>query len=264
MLRWLAGLLAVLAIWHTMLDPALAGARVALVIGNGAYEHVSGLPNPTRDAADMAIALRSIGFEVTELQNAGKNAFEAALDDFSEAAAGADFAIIYFAGHGIEVDHQNYLIPTDAELATDRRLRREAISLDEVLETLEGVEGIRMVLLDACRNNPFAASMKVTSASRSIGWGFSPVEAAVNGTVISYSARAGTVAADGAGRNSPFATALLANITRPGLEINFLFREVRDSVLTATHGVQEPYFAFSLSRKAVYLVPPAAGEDSSN
>lgn len=228
--RWVTGMLALLAIWSLAINLALAGNRVALVIGNSAYEHVSALPNPIQDAADMATALRSIGFDVEELQNAGKNNIEAALSDFSEAAAGADFAIIYFAGHGIEVNHQNYLIPTDAKLATDRRLRFEAVSLDDVLGTLEDVEGIRMVLLDACRNNPFAASMKMTSATRSVGRGFSPVEAAASGTVISYSAKAGTVASDGSGRNSPFAAALLANITTPGLEINRLLRKVRDQV----------------------------------
>ncbi|HUR43383.1 MAG TPA: caspase family protein, partial [Aestuariivirga sp.] len=199
------------------------------------------------------------GFSVKELENAGRNAFEEALSNFSDEAVGADFAIVYFAGHGIEVDKQNYLIPIDATLATDRRLRFEAVSLDEVLGALDGVEGIRMVLLDACRNNPFAASMRVTSASRSIGRGLSQVEAPF-GTVISYSAREGTVASDGNGRNSPFAAALLANITKPGLEIQFLLREVRDSVLTATHGTQEPFISASLGREAVYLVPPVRSD----
>jgi len=256
MLRWPSRIVALLAVIWLNLDLAIAGTRVALVIGNGAYEHAGGLPNPTRDASDIAAALRSIGFDVSELQNARKRDFEAALSDFSEKSAGADFAVIYFAGHGIEVDHQNYLIPTDAALATDRRLRFEAVSLDDVMATLDGVSGIRMVLLDACRNNPFAASMRVTSASRSIGRGFAPVEAGVRGTVISYSARAGTVASDGSGRNSPFAAALLENITKPGLEIQFMLREVRDSVLTATNGTQEPFISASLGREAVYLVPP--------
>lgn len=262
--RWTAVLLAVMAFWCSTLESAVAGSRTALVIGNGAYHHVSHLPNPTRDAGDMAAALRSIGFSVKELQNVGKNDFEAALSDFSEEAVGADFAIVYFAGHGIEVNHQNYLIPTDARLETDRRLRFEAISLDHVLGTLDDVDGIRMVLLDACRNNPFAASMRMSSPTRSVGRGFSPVEAVVSGTVISYSAKAGTVAADGTGRNSPFAAALLANITKPGLEIQFLLREVRDHVLTLTDGAQEPFISASLGREAIYLVPPAASGDSSS
>lgn len=261
--RWVTGLLALLAIWSLSVVVALADSRVALVIGNSAYQHVTALPNPTQDSADMAAALRSIGFSVKELANAGKNDIEAALSDFSEVAAGADFAIIYFAGHGIEVNHQNYLIPTDAKLATDRRLRFEAISLDDVLGTLEDVEGIRMVLLDACRNNPFAAAMKMTSATRSVGRGFSPVEAAVSGTVISYSAKAGTVAADGTGRNSPFAAALLANITTPGLEINRLLRRVRDQVLNSTNKTQEPFISASLPAEDVFLVPPPVGEGQS-
>ncbi len=253
--RWLIWLVAVLVVWCWALDPAFAGKRVALVVGNGAYQHVAGLPNPTRDAADLANALRGIGFEVKELENADKVAFEAALSDFSDAAAGADFAIVYYAGHGIEVDRQNYLIPVDAKLATDRRLRFEALSLDDVLGALDGVKGIRMVLLDACRNNPFSASMTMTSASRSIGRGLSRVEAA-SGTVISFAAKEGTTASDGDGRNSPFTAALLANISEPGLEIQFLLRDVRDRVLSATNGAQEPFISASLPREAVYLVPP--------
>ena len=131
MLRWMLLLVAL-----ALTSPAQAEKRVALVIGNGAYQHVSGLPNPAQDAADMAAALRGIGFEVTDIKDAGKDAFEDALSDFSEAASGAEFAIVFFAGHGIEVDRQNYLIPVDAKLATDRRLRFEALSLDDVLGAL--------------------------------------------------------------------------------------------------------------------------------
>ena len=253
--RWIVWLLVATSVWCFAVDPAFAGKRVALVVGNSAYEHVSGLPNPTRDAADVAAALRGIGFAVKELQNAGRNDFAAALSDFSDTAAGADFAIVYYAGHGIEVDRQNYLIPVDARLATDRRLRFEALSLDDVLAALDGVKGIRMVLLDACRNNPFASSMTMTSASRTIGRGLSRVEAA-NGTVISFAAKEGTTAADGDGRNSPFTAALLANITKPGLEIQFLLRKIRDSVMTSTNGAQEPYISASLSGDEIYLVPP--------
>jgi hypothetical protein len=236
-------------------SPAHAEKRVALVIGNGAYQHASSLPNPPRDAADMANALRGIGFDVKELENADRNSLAEALSSFSDEAAGADFAIVYFAGHGIEIDKENYLIPVDAKLATDRRLHFEAVSLDDVLVALEGVKGVRMVLLDACRNNPFASSMTLSSASRSIGRGLSRVEAA-NGTIISFAAKEGTEASDGDGRNSPFTSALLANISKPGLEVQFLLRQVRDDVITATNGAQEPFISASLPRQAVYLVPP--------
>ena len=136
---------------------------------------------------------QALGFEVREAANLGKTAMEETLAEFSDEAAGADFAIVFYAGHGLEVGGENYLIPVDARLATDRRLRFEAIPLDDVMAALEGVKGIRMVLLDACRNNPFSAAMKLTAASRSVGRGLSRVEAET-GTVISFAAREGTIA----------------------------------------------------------------------
>ncbi len=238
--------------------PALAEKRVALVIGNSDYQHVQRLPNPVNDAADMAKALRNIGFDVTELGNLGRDDFEKALANFSDNAAGADLAVVYFAGHGIEVDRQNYLIPVDAVLETDRRLRFEAVNLDDVLGALDDVRGVRVVLIDACRNNPFSASMKLSKASRSVGRGLARIEAAT-GTVISFASKEGTIAADGAGRNSPFTAALLANIEEPGLEIQFLMRKVRDGVLAATGNEQEPFISASLSSEAIYFVPPKEG-----
>jgi hypothetical protein len=240
------------------------GKRVALVIGNSSYEHVGHLPNATRDAADVAAALRSIGFSVQEFKNVSKNSFEEALSNFSNVADGADFAVIYYAGHGMEIDRQNYLIPIDAKLETDRRLRFEAIEMSDALVALDGVKGIRILLLDACRNNPFAETMTMTSPNRSLSRGLAKVEATGGGTVISFSAKEGTVALDGDGQNSPFAKALLDNITKPGLEIQFLFREVRDRVLAATDQAQEPYISVSLPRKEVYFVPPDTSSGSSN
>lgn len=163
--------------------------------------------------------------------------------------------MLYYAGHGIEVDKRNYLIPIDAKLTTDRRLRREAIPLDDILDMLAHVKGIRLVFLDACRNNPFADGMRMV-ATRSVGRGFIGIEAPY-GTVVSYSAKEGMVATDGAGRNSPFTAALLNNIAEPGLEIQFLLRRVRDSVRAATDGEQEPFISASLPGDYIYLVPPS-------
>jgi uncharacterized caspase-like protein len=236
--------------------PVQAEMRVALVIGNSTYQHVQHLPNPVNDAADMAALLRTLGFTVRHASDLGRVAMEEALADFTDEAAGADIALVYFAGHGMEVDRQNYLIPVDAKRETDRRLRFETVSLDDVMAALDGVKGLRMVLLDACRNNPFATSMKVTASSRSVGRGLSRIEAA-QGTLISFAAKEGTVAADGEGRNSPYTAALLGNMKEPGLEINLLFRKVRDSVLAATGNAQEPFFSASLSSQSIYLVPPS-------
>ncbi len=234
--------------------------RVALVIGNSAYQHVTKLPNPRNDAADLGHTLQQVGFQV-ELQNdLTFDALRRSLRDFSDRAAGADMALVFFAGHGIEVDKHNYLIPVDAQLKTDRDVRFEAVPLDFVLSAVEGAKGLRLVLLDACRNNPFAASMKLTSATRSIGRGLSRVEPAA-GTLVSFAAKEGTTADDGEGRNSPYTAALISNLTQPGLEINFLFRKVRDHVFHSTGGRQEPFTYGSLSSKRIYLKPPQESVD---
>jgi hypothetical protein len=228
--------------------------RVALVIGNSAYRYAALLPNPANDAADVSAALVRLGFAVRRVENQGRNDLRDALAEFSNAALGADVALVFYAGHGIEVDRLNYLIPVDARLETDLRIRFEAIPLDDVMAALEGVKGLRLVLLDACRNNPFAASMRVTAATRSIGRGLSRVEPQV-GTLVSFAAKEGTTAADGKARNSPYTTALLAHIEEKGVEVNKLFRLVRDRVLAATAGQQEPYTYGSTPAVDIYLKP---------
>ena len=251
-LRLLVCLAALLAV---SVAPAHAQKRVALVIGNSAYRNVQHLRNPVNDAADMAAVLASIGFNVKHLSDLDRVAMEEAIADFSTMAVGADIGLVFYAGHGIEVDRRNYLIPVDAKLATDRRVPFETVSLDYLLAALDGVKGVRIVLLDSCRNNPFSTSMKVTSSSRSVGRGLSRVEAA-KGTLIGFAAREGTIAADGQGRNSPYTAALLGILKQPGLEIGLMFREVRDRVLAATNNEQEPFVSASLSSKTIYLVPP--------
>ena len=252
-----------LIVWTTLLlllvaatQPALADKRVALVIGNSTYQKVGRLSNPANDAADMAAAFKRLGFTVTLAENLTYDAMRRALRDFGNEALGADMAVVYYAGHGMELNHQNFLIPVDAHLATDLDVDYEAVPLDMVMGAVDRAKGLRLVLLDACRNNPFAASMKVTSSSRAIGRGLSRVEPE-SGTLVSFSAREGTVAADGTGRNSPYTKALLDKIEEPGLEVNFLFRQVRDEVLKETDGEQEPFTYGSLPGKQIYLKPPA-------
>jgi hypothetical protein len=237
--------------------------RVALVIGNSAYQNVTQLPNPRNDAADLAHGLQQVGFEVLLKNDLDFDGLRRALRDFSDRAVGAEMALVYFAGHGIEVAKQNYLIPVDARLKTDRDIQFEAVPLDFVLSAVEGAKNLRLVLLDACRNNPFAGSMKMTNASRSIGRGLSSIEPTA-GTLVSYAAKEGTTADDGEGRNSPYTTALLANLTEPGLEVNFLFRKVRDHVLAATDGRQEPFTYGSLPGTRIYLKPPQQNAGTQN
>ena len=237
-------------------EAAFTGKRVALVIGNSAYQYVHHLPNPVNDAADFAAALQRIGFTVHKETDLDFNGMRKALRDFGDEAAGADVAAIFFAGHGLEMDKQNYLVPVDAQLRTDRDVPLEAISLDYLLSAVEGAKSLRLVFLDACRTDPFTARMKMTVASRSIGRGLSRVDPP-GGILVSFSAKDGTEALDGDSRNSPYTTALLAHLQEPGTEIRLLLGEVHDQVMAATGNKQEPFTYGALGGKAVYLVPPA-------
>lgn len=235
--------------------PAEAARRVALVIGNSAYQHVARLPNPENDAADLAQALEKVGFEVQRKNNLTFDGMRQALRDFSDQAAGADMALIYYAGHGMEVDKQNYLIPVDARLQKDRDLSYEAVPLELVSASVDGAKVLKLVLLDACRNNPFSSTMEMTSSTRSIGRGLARVEPEA-GTLVGYASREGTTAEDGNGRNSPYAKALIDFIGEPGLEVNFFFRKVHDAVVEATGGRQQPLMYGALPGKLIYFVPP--------
>ncbi|KRA47885.1 hypothetical protein ASD80_03580 [Devosia sp. Root635] len=227
-------------------------AKVALVIGNSAYANVSSLSNPSNDAADLGAALERIGFDVTLARDLDYDGMRAALQDFSVTSDGAEMALVYFAGHGIEIDRQNYLVPVDAKLLTDHAVRFEAIPIDLVEAAVAGATELRMVLIDACRNNPFAARLGIET--RALARGLGDIEPA-GGTLVAYAAKAGTVALDGAGRNSPFAKGLLRYIEQPGLEISLLFRRVRDAVMAETDNRQEPFVYGSLPGDEIFLVP---------
>jgi hypothetical protein len=234
--------------------------RFALVIGNSDYEFVGALQNPTNDATDIGKALERLGFSVTTALNLDYNQMRLALRDFGEVAADADMALVYFAGHGIEIDNTNYLIPVNAELKSDRDVEFEAVRLETVIASIETSRGIKIILVDACRNNPFVADMTRTVASRSIGRGLGRIDP--GGVLVGYSARGGTISLDGDGRNSPYAKALLDLIDEPGLEIGKLFRRVRDAVLDETAGAQEPFTYGSLPGEDIFLMAPAPVDDS--
>ena len=249
---------------------ALAETRVALVIGNGAYRHVPMLPNTRNDASDVAASLERLGFTVRRIDDAGFEPMRRGLLEFGKAARGADMAVVFFAGHGMEMGGDNWLVPVDAELKSDLDTEQEAISLRNVVVTVSAASKLGLVVLDACRNNPFMAKMQRTAASRAVGRGLARVEP-TGSVLVAFAARDGTVADDGTGRNSPFTTALLRHLETPGLEINFLFRRVRDDVIAATGRRQEPFVYGSLSGQEIYLknaglaapnIPPAASPSS--
>ena len=232
------------------------GSRVALIIGNGAYQNVAQLTNPTNDAKLIAAALKQDGFGVTLANDLDHAGLVKALRAFANEADTADWAVVYFAGHGIEMAGTNYLIPVDAKLLTDRDVDFEAVPIGQVLSAIDGAHVLRLVILDACRNNPFAATLKRTAGEgRDIGRGLARIEPA-RGTEVVYSAKEGTIAADGDGADSPFATALAQHLTEPGIEVDKLFRLVRDDVLDATGNRQEPFVYGSLpGRQDFYFRP---------
>jgi hypothetical protein len=237
-------------------QPALADKRVALVLGNSAYQNAPALPNPANDSAMMERTFRQAGFDVVDARH-DLSALETrrALRDFADKAADADIAVIYYAGHGIEVDGTNYLIPVDAKLERDNDVFDEAFSLERVLVAVEPAKKLRLVILDACRDNPFSKTMKRTIASRAIGRGLAKIEPNGPNTLIAYAAKAGSTAADGDGKDSPFTIALSQHLTTPGLDVRRAFGFVRDDVLKATANRQEPFVYGSLGGDDVPLVP---------
>lgn len=236
--------------------PVLAEKRVALVVGNSAYQNVSKLANPSHDADAMSATLKAAGFDAVDLKrDLRANEMRRALRDFSDRARDADVAIVYFAGHGIEVDGTNYLIPIDAVLERDIDAYDEAIALDRIMTVVEPAKKLRLVILDACRDNPFSKTMKRTLSQRSIGRGLAKVEPNSPNTLIAYAAKAGSTAADGEGKNSPFTAALIRHLPKPGLDLRKAFGFARDEVLKATNNKQEPFIYGSLGGDDFALVP---------
>ena len=235
---------------------AYADKRVALVIGNSAYQNVNRLKNPANDAAAIVAMFKKAGFDSVD-SKLDLNIVEMrrALRDFGNKTRDADVAVIYYAGHGIEVDATNYLIPVDATLETDTDVFDETFGLDRVLVAVEPAKQLRLVILDACRDNPFAKTMKRTIGSRAIGRGLAKVEPSSPNTMIAFAAKAGSTASDGNSNNSPFATALVDHLSKPGLDLRKAFGFVRDDVLKATNNAQEPFVYGSLGGNDVALVP---------
>ena len=238
---------------------AVPGAdRLALVIGNSAYVAVSELPNPKNDAADVGAALGRLGFDVTTLLNGDRAGMDEALRAFARRSVGAGMALVFYAGHGMEMDGVNYLVPVDARLERDTDVEYETVQLDRVLRATEGA-ALRMVILDACRDNPLSRGMRRVRATRSISrgsFGDLDEQQLLDETLVAYAAAAGTTAADGSGRNSPYTEALLTYLEQP-LEISALFRRVRGRVLESTSGRQRPHEYQSLLGDHYLSVPGA-------
>ncbi len=259
--RGLAGAAVMVVLWVSTAAGAMAqdvGKRVALIIGNSTYASVGVLPNPVNDAGAVAESFSRIGFDVTRLENLTLSGMRTALQDFESKVIGSEIAVVYYAGHGMEMGGQNYLIPVDARLSRDTHVVDEAVPLSRVLAAVQAATKLRVVLLDACRNNPFASQMQSTGATRAVSRGLARIEPVGGGTLIAYAAAEGTTADDGDASHSPFTSALLASVEEPGLEVRLLFGRVRDEVMNLTGGAQEPFVYNSLGGTPIYLLPPAA------
>ncbi len=245
---------------------AKADRRVAFVVGNGAYRNVAQLPNPPIDAKAMAATLRNVGFEVIEGANLTRDQMTEKLLDFGRKAQGADIAVFYYAGHGIAISGSNYLLPVDADIKSEMDVKLgAAINIDLTLDQTMGDAKVKLVFLDACRDNPFAAKIKANSATRSVSvqTGLAEMKSG-EGTLIAFATGPGQTALDGQeGNNSPFTRALIDNITKPGVEIQQAMTQVRAQVNEETHKGQLPWGHTNLIG-AVYLNPAQETQQVAN
>src|SRR5471032_129712 len=259
-MRYLTVVLSLICMVFTA-QAAKADRKVAFVVGNGAYKNVSQLPNPAVDAKAMASVLRNVGFEVVEGTNLTRDKMTERLLEFGKKAQGADVAVFFYAGHGIAISGTNYLLPIDADIKSEMDVKLgAAINIDLTLDQTMSDAKVKLVFLDACRDNPFAAKIKSNTATRSVAvqQGLAEMKSG-EGTLIAFATGPGQTALDGQeGTNSPFTRALMANLTKPGVEIQQAMTQVRAQVNEETNKGQLPWGHTNLIG-AVYLNPAAAG-----
>jgi uncharacterized caspase-like protein len=250
MRHWIASFLIGLVALLQAAEPGAAERRVALVVGNSKYLAAGlELANPRNDSQDVATALRDLGFEVIHKGDVTKRDFDATLQSFARLAAGADSALFFYAGHAMQYQGRNYLVPIDAELDDEISIRYQTVALDDVRAALDQVTGVKIVILDACRNNPLANRLNraMAGSNRAVGAlrGLARIDK-TQGMVVAYATSADDVALDGEGRNSPFTGALVRRMQEPGLEIEMMFRRITADVNTETRGRQRPETYISL------------------
>jgi len=229
-----------------------AEKRVALVIGNATYEHAGELANPLNDADDLAAKLEGLGFKVVKGSDLDFTGMRRTVRDFVNSLKDADIALFYYAGHGLQVQGRNYLVPVDAQLRSENDIDFEAMPISLVMSAMERLSKTNLIFLDACRNNPLARNLAQSMGTRSasIGNGLARIGSGV-GTLVSFSTQPGNVALDGVGRNSPFTAALVKYLGHPGEDISESLVRVRVDVLEATGGQQIPWENSSLTGKVI-------------
>jgi len=230
--------------------------RVAMVVGITDYTHSRKLPNARNDAASMTQALQASGFDVVQSLDQDQTEIYDTLDRFYAKASAAETAVFFFAGHGIQFDGVNYLVPKSAELRSISRLKQETVALQDIISEIEKRAGITLVFLDACRDNPLAEelqrSLKGTTRSAAVSRGLAPMEIRNPDTLLVFAAAPGKTASDGAGANSPFTAALVQNIAEPGVEIEQMMKRVARDVRSATGGTQAPERLSKLTTEFIF------------
>jgi hypothetical protein len=249
----------VLLLLSLLHSAAHADKRVALVIGNSAYKHAGELANPRNDATDMAVALKQLSFQVIEGFDLDKASLDRKIRDFAAALSGADLGLFFYAGHGLQVAGQNYIVPVDAELMTAASLDFEMVRLDLVHRTMEREAQTNILFLDACRNNPLARNLARALGTRSteVGRGLAAVESG-SGTLISFSTQPGNVASDGSGRNSPFTGPLVKHIASSNDDLSAVLIAVRNDVMSETKRKQVPWEHSALTKRIYFNAPVQA------
>lgn len=255
-LRWILGLILLVGV-----TPHHASAkRVALVVGVSEYRFSPPLANPKNDAADLANALRKAGFEVLTSIDQGMAEFVQTLDGFYERADGADAAVFFFAGHGLQLDGVNYLVPRDAQLRSEAAVKLETVALQDVISAIENRAQVSLIFLDACRDNPLAEQLQrsLTGRNRSaaVQRGLASMVTRNPDTLLVFAAAPGRTASDGDGRNSPFTSALLKNMAEPGVEIETMLKRVTRDVRHATNGEQSPERLSRLVSDFIFVAKP--------
>jgi uncharacterized caspase-like protein len=240
--------------------------RVAIVMGNGAYQNTASLPNPPNDARRVSQALSLLGFEVHTLLDATKSDLESLQKDMGKVLRRADVGLFFYAGHGLQINGENFMVPVDASFENVQDLSGELVSLTKFLARMEDFTDINLIFLDACRNNPLADVIKDQVAEgrsmqlddrervRNVGQGLAEMKASV-GTLIAYATQPGNVAEDGQGANSPFTAGILQHIHEPGMEIREILTSVRVSVLDETNRRQIPWDHSSLTEEFYFIAP---------
>jgi formylglycine-generating enzyme required for sulfatase activity/uncharacterized caspase-like protein len=240
---------------------AQAERRIALVVGNSAYTSAAALRNPRNDANDMADALQKLGFEVVRGIDLNQERFATTIETFARAIDGADIALFFYAGHGLQLNDKNYLVSTDAQLTNEFLIPSETIQLDAVVRLMESKVPVNIVLLDACRNNPLAENLKrsleIMRRTSALGRGLARIEPYGRDTLVAFAAAPGQEAADGEGRNSPFTASLLKQMPKKGVEISVMLKEVAAEVRQSTNNAQRPQQISDMARQ-FFFVPPDA------